>query len=1145
MGSRRLTLVLALLLVLLACGLGAWLLLQPQDAVETAANEPPAVPLAGTATEEPALTAPEPARAGKQEGNARTSLRAEAATQAPFPLENAHWVDVRVVMPPLTPLDEELVVVGGSPGQDFGQVSPEVSRHWFARADRHPGMLRCFEAPRGEDGSFRVAFAADATRAFLDLRAHYLYLPQPIEVSLPPAGPLTLEPALGGRLIARFELPVTLPEDFVPQEVQNGVLQLFAWSQGGENHQTSAQLGSQLAPDLGGLRPGLSYFLRADIPGLVDVLEGSLSFEAGRTLERRYPLRVGARLRGRVVAEADGVPVEKAQVSAAGAEAAGVFLGGSESSLTDAEGRFDLRGVTPGKTMVNAQGEGFLRSKPQELELSDLQVVEGLVLGLPSGERVSGRVTFPDGRPAVEARVELEEKVSTEGEGEIWVSNQAHDAETDADGRFWIGGLGAGPFEVRVEVQVVTDEPAGERVHLNRVETWRARAENVAAGADLALVLDPPIVVTGRAVDDTGAPLTRFRVRVGDVQREEVPWRVVTSGPGAGPEIESEDGSFVLRTLGRGTWRMALEADGHGASQERTVTLPGDTGPFTFVLPRAGLLAGRVLYPSGAPAAGAKVLFGRSVAGSIGMSESSDMQADAEGLFRIENVEPGAVELSATLDGFAPSPTLALEVRPAEPLEGLELALRIGGTLTGEVYRPDGSAAAGREVTVEQPPEGQSGGTVETDLAGRFTLEHLEPGLYQVAVFPDLDLAQGEDPDPVAMLEELRMTTAEIRDGEVTHVVLGAPPAAPVELTGVVREAGRGAGQMFVMALFEGSALLSSLKSARTAPDGSFAMTLPSSGDWVLMVGEDVDGEGSEFPLTVPPGESHHVELDLPTGRISGRVLAPDGAPAQGAQVSLAGSSVVSMLRNSGGRETRADEDGRFAFQRLRPGAYDLRAGGEGLVVPTGGAGGWANAVLSNLELGAGGALDGLELRLAEPGTLRGVVRKSDGSPASSASVWVRDAAGRLLFTRSWCTTDAAGRFTFRDAGSGRHTVFARSETEASAEVPVEIRAGAESEVELMLQPGTLLLVAVEDDEGNALRAHLRVFDEAGREVSGLSSGRDLERLMSEGFSTREQKIGPLAPGRYRVEAVTEDGLRAAEAVSLTGQPERRLRLRE
>jgi hypothetical protein len=46
------------------------------------------------------------------------------------------------------------------------------------------------------------------------------------------------------------------------------------------------------------------------------------------------------------------------------------------------------------------------------------------------------------------------------------------------------------------------------------------------------------------------------------------------------------------------------------------------------------------------------------------------------------------------------------------------------------------------------------------------------------------------------------------------------------------------------------------------------------------------------------------------------------------------------------------------------------------------------------------------------------------------------------------------------------------------------------------------------------------------------------------GISSDEQRVGPLAPGKYRLEATSEDGRSAKKSVTLEGQGERRIRLR-
>jgi hypothetical protein len=70
------------------------------------------------------------------------------------------------------------------------------------------------------------------------------------------------------------------------------------------------------------------------------------------------------------------------------------------------------------------------------------------------------------------------------------------------------------------------------------------------------------------------------------------------------------------------------------------------------------------------------------------------------------------------------------------------------------------------------------------------------------------------------------------------------------------------------------------------------------------------------------------------------------------------------------------------------------------------------------------------------------------------------------------------------------------------------------------------------------------VLDEDGREYSGMAAPEQLEQSIALGFSSREHRIGPLPPGRYRVIATTPDGKQHKKPVKLRGQDERKMRIR-
>src|SRR5690349_22694410 len=116
-GSSRFPLVLALLLVLAACGVGAWLVLGRDSAIEPAvAGAPLNADAAPKPAAEPSIQALHPHLSEPAAGSERTSIGAEHEHPEgrAFPLEGASWVEVRVERPLGTPVDEDVEVLADS-----------------------------------------------------------------------------------------------------------------------------------------------------------------------------------------------------------------------------------------------------------------------------------------------------------------------------------------------------------------------------------------------------------------------------------------------------------------------------------------------------------------------------------------------------------------------------------------------------------------------------------------------------------------------------------------------------------------------------------------------------------------------------------------------------------------------------------------------------------------------------------------------------------------------------------------------------------------------------------------------------------------------------------------------------------------------
>jgi hypothetical protein len=365
-----------------------------------------------------------------------------------------------------------------------------------------------------------------------------------------------------------------------------------------------------------------------------------------------------------------------------------------------------------------------------------------------------------------------------------------------------------------------------------------------------------------------------------------------------------------------------------------------------------------------------------------------------------------------------------------------------------------------------------------------------------------------------------------------------------VRVHGRVTEAGSALAEKQVFAFAEGGALLQGMKLARTDEDGRYELVLDRSGDYVFGVGqkEGMDGTGAPFYVEVPETDEFEQDLALPLGRIAGVVVGPDG-PASGVPIRLVScAGMIGLDDLSESHRGNSGGDGSFSFQHLPPGEYALHVGSE--LDGRSDDERYGQLVVDGLRLEPDRAIEGLVVRLAAPGKLAGTVRDADGTPVGGVTIFVRDAAGRAI-SASGCTSDAAGRFTYPGIAPGRVTASGRSPKLVSSEsAAVEIRAGETSQIELVVNPGTFLVVSLLEDD-KPVRARLRVVDEAGRRVDDLLSMEDFVSVLSEGFSSRERRIGPLAPGKYTLVATALDGKDAKKPVLVeAGQEQRIVKMR-
>lgn len=1002
------------------------------------------------------------------------------------------------------------------------------------------------------DGSFELRFPADTETGWIAVDGRFLYSKRatPVTVADAGAGEVAVRAGLGAWVRGRALLPEGVDASAaafadMEAELQPDSAQFSMMDRSGLVFTRSTPVDAEGRFELRGIDTGRPYEVEIGHDTLADFTREGIQLEPGATFELEAQLLIGATVRGRVVDES-GEPVAAAHVRAFRTVMWG-FPGSSLSTAeTDDEGRFELIGVPPGRVGVLAALEGKLESPSESLELEDEEVREGVELTLFDGSALTGTVTWPDGRPASEmdVYVSFDPKAMAGASALNAARGASGSATTDADGRYRVTGLGKGPFVVRVTA-LVDDE------------SWVAFAAGVRPDRKepLDLVLEPQPVLLGKVVDAAGAPIESFSVLGSSTGG--VFWM---PGESLEQSFTDEGGEFVVTGLTEGSWRFEVHAEGYGPSAplEASVPLPAGAARSVFVLEPAATVVGTVVDPDGNSVAGARVTLvvepGQTFAQATGEIAVPEAFSNDAGAFTLGGLSAGSVTLVAKHDDFAQSEALPLELEGGGTFEGVELRLLRGGVLTGVVYDKEGEPMREGQVFVHDTTNWE---TIlkRTDHAGEFRVDQLRAGDWQVTVVLGTvdpgSSAEGDEGNTSSFFENMRWTVAKVEDGEETHVVLGAPPENPTVVYGQVVHDGEPASNAMVSFFPEGASGFDAMRFQQLDAKGEYEIELDKPGSYLVQV-QHYEGAGYqqnnvEFTERIPEGERHRLDLSLPVGRISGRIVGPDGDPLAGARVTLTTDGGIGYGTFMGGQyaESAADESGRFDFEYLRPGEYSVAAGGSVFGGAFGTHAQEGRVVRRGIRVREGEHVEDVDFRLERSGEITGSVTDAAGRPVSGCAIFVRDAGGNLLERFSMISTGPDGKFRYTGVAPGEYRVTARSTEEASVDPrPVRVTAGSPAAVTLTLGPATVLRVQVIDKSGDDVHARVSVLSDDGAQMNGMLAYADLVGGLGEGFSTKEQRVGPLPPGRYEILAVADDGRTTRKPVTLSGQPERWIKVR-
>jgi protocatechuate 3,4-dioxygenase beta subunit len=285
---------------------------------------------------------------------------------------------------------------------------------------------------------------------------------------------------------------------------------------------------------------GFAVLALAAVPALVGAQPPTGSPADLRQQNRPLPPRAAGQqveiprgtaiIRGAVVAADNGSPIRRAQVRVSGQGAGGRMV------TTDAQGRFEVRDLPAGRFTVSASKAGFVtlqygQRRPSEsgtpLELADAQMIDKLVIALPRGSVISGRISDEFGEPVANANVQAMRFGYQAGARRLLpVGGQNARDTTDDQGQFRLFGLSPGEYIVSASLRTGggdANDPDAENTgyaptyfpgtaNITEAQRVAIGVSQEQGGIMFSLIATRLVRVSGAVVNSQGAPVTAGNV---------------------------------------------------------------------------------------------------------------------------------------------------------------------------------------------------------------------------------------------------------------------------------------------------------------------------------------------------------------------------------------------------------------------------------------------------------------------------------------------------------------------------------------------------------------------------------------------------------------------------------------------------------
>ena len=485
---------------------------------------------------------------------------------------------------------------------------------------------------------------------------------------------------------------------------------------------------------------------------------------------------------GTVVKLAGSMPIKSATVTLESVD----DHSRTSSARTDAGGRFELKGIDPGRYRLRVVRDGFVTMEYGQRTPSDPGAVMSLSFGqsmkdllfrlLPSAV-ISGRIQNEEGEPLPWVRVSALRETYFRGRRRL-ISETT--VATDDLGQYRLFGLRPGRYFIQAaykpgqRLDSDDSDSTPESAKSGYVPTYYPGSIDKAKAVTIAVKTGEEI----SSMDFLLEPTTTYSIR-GHVSilgiRSSTDGVIVmlvprTNGrewttPNRQSLVDKGDGGFALSDILPGAYTVSamwMASDRRYQAQQSVDVASGDVEGLQLVLTPGWNVTGQIVWDQQKPSLEKGILdvFARSL--NTGIAAGTQGRVNANGSFLLRELPEGTYQLTTagqTQDCYLKSIRYAgMEVSGDEfnVIRGTQATLEVtlsarGAHLQGAVTDADGLPAAG--VWVVLIPDGARRSEyhlfkqLTTDQYGRFAMRGIAPGDYRLFSWEQVERGAWEDPE--------------------------------------------------------------------------------------------------------------------------------------------------------------------------------------------------------------------------------------------------------------------------------------------------------------------------------------------------------------------------------------------------------------